>query len=52
MKHKKGCLQPELNIIQEMDGGHFIYLADAPTSGMNQVYYCPTCGVKLEEENE
>ena len=47
IKHIKGCMQPQLNIIKKIDNGYFIDLPDAPKKGLNQVYYCPTCGVCL-----
>lgn len=49
-KHERGCMQPTLNIIHydENRKQFWIDLPDAPVAGPNDVYYCPTCGVKLE----
>ncbi len=48
-KHEKNCMQPKLGIIHydQKRKAHWINLPDAPVAGPNDIYYCPTCGVKL-----
>lgn len=53
-EHDRRCLQPVMDIIiyDKKRKSHMMNMPDAPAPGLNDIYYCPTCGIKLEEEKD